>query len=120
MSRKKGKKIIKNESSFLSIIKNYYLWILIVLFMVYISIRNNNNISQLQKKGKQVTGYLYEVKGVGSKGTIRGFYKFEVNNNFYEGFYDNDDLVKYDKIDIIYLPENPEMNQAKQFVEDYD
>nr|WP_315148465.1 hypothetical protein [uncultured Flavobacterium sp.] len=88
--------------------------------MVYISIRNNNNISQLQKNGKQVTGYLYEVKGVGSKGTIRGFYKFRVNDNLYEGFYDNDELVKYNSIEIIYLPENPEMNQAKQFVEDYD
>ena len=120
MSRTKGIKIIKNESSFLSVLKNYYLWILIVLFMVYISIRNNNNISQLQINGKQVTGYLYEVKGVGSKGTIRGFYKFRVNNNLYEGFYDNDELVKFDSIEIIYLPENLEKNQAKQFVEDYD
>ena len=111
---------MNNKPSFLSVIKNYYLWILIVLFMVYISIRNNYNISQLQKNGKQATGYLYEVKGVGSKGTIRGFYKFRVNNNLYEGFYDNDELVKYDSIEIIYLPDNPEKNQAKQFVQDYD
>jgi hypothetical protein len=97
------------------------LWIVIFLLLIwYVGIRPEVRISELQKNGKQVTGYLYEVKGVGSKGTIRGFYKFEVNNNFYEGFYDNDKLVKYDNIEIIYLPDNPEMNQAKQFVEDYD
>ena len=86
----------------------------------YVGIRPEMRISELQKNGKQVRGYLYEVKGVGSKGTIRGFYKFQVNNNVYEGFYDNDELVKYDNIEIIYLPDNPEKNQAKQFVEDYD
>jgi len=43
-----------------------------------------------------------------------------VNDNLYEGFYDNDELVKFDSIEIIYLPDNPEKNQAKQFVEDYD
>ena len=120
MLKKTDKKLIKNEFSFFNKIKSHYLWILLILFLVYVSIRNNNNISILQKNGKQVTGYLYEVKGVGSKGTIRGFYKFEVNNNYYEGFYDSDELVKYDSIEIIYLPENPETNQAKKFVEDYD
>ncbi len=117
---KTDKKLIENKTSFFHKIKNHYLWVSLILFMVYISIRNNNNISQLKKNGKQVTGYLYEVKGVGSKGTIRGFYKFVLNNNIYEGFYDNDNLVKYDSIEVIYLPDNPEKNQAKQFVEDYD
>lgn len=64
MLKKTDKKLIKSESSFFNKIKNHYLWILLILFMVYISITNNNNISQLQKNGKQVTGYLYEVKGV--------------------------------------------------------
>lgn len=101
--------------------KSSLIWIVIILLMFwYIGIRPEIRISELKKKGKQVTGYLYEVKGVGSKGTIRGFYKFRVNDNLYEGFYDNDELVKFDNIEIIYLPENPEMNQAKQFVEDYD
>ena len=120
MLKKTDKNLIKNDFSFFNKIKSHYLWILLILFLVYVSIRNNNNISTLQKNGKQVTGYFYEVKSVGSKGTIRGFYKFEVNKNYYEGFYDNDELVKYDSIEIIYLPENPETNQAKQFVEDYD
>lgn len=120
MLKEKKRNSIGNKLSFLNKIKNYYLVILLILFMIYISIRNSNNINQLQKNGKQVIGYLYEVKGVGSKGTIRGFYKFKVNNNVYEGFYDNDKLVKYDDIEIIYLPDNPELNQAKQFVEDYD
>jgi len=101
--------------------KSSLILILIMLLMLwYVGIRPEVRISELQKNGKQVTWYLYEVKGVGSKGTIRGFYKFRVNDNLYEGFYDNDELVKFDSIEIIYLPDNPEKNQAKQFVEDYD
>jgi hypothetical protein len=106
---------------FINRYKSSLIWIVIILLLFwYIGIRPEIRISELKKNGKQVTGYLYEVKGVGSKGTIRGFYKFRVNDNLYEGFYDNDELVKYDSIEIIYLPENPELNQAKQFVEDYD
>lgn len=120
MLKKKEKNSIKNKSSFFNKIKDNYILILLILFIAYISIRNDGNISELQKNGKQVEGYLYEVKGVGSKGTIRGFYKFQVGNNVYEGFYDNDELIKHDSIEIIYLPDDPEKNQARQFVEDYD
>lgn len=100
-------------------IKKYWQWIFLVCLVFYFIVRNNGNINELKENGKQAKAYLYEVKGVGSKGTIRGFYRFEINNNLYEGFYDNDKLMKYDSIDIIYLPDNPERNQAKQFVEDY-
>lgn len=100
--------------------KSRIIWTVIILLMFwYLGIRPEMRISELRNDGKQTKAYLYEVKGVGSKGTIRGFYRFEINNNLYEGFYDNDKLVKYDSIDIIYLPDNPERNQAKKFVEDY-
>lgn len=100
--------------------KSRIVWTVIVLLMFwYLGIRPEMRISELRNDGKQTKAYLYEVKGVGSKGTTRGFYRFEINNNLYEGFYDNDKLVKYDSIDIIYLPDNPERNQAKKFVEDY-
>jgi hypothetical protein len=91
----------------------------IVCLVFYFIIRNNKNINELKENGKQTRAYLYDVKGVGSKRTIRGFYRFEISNNIYEGFYDNDDLKTHDSIDVIYLPNNPERNQAKQFVEDY-
>jgi len=100
--------------------KSRIVWTVIVLLMFwYLGIGPEMRISELRNDGKQTNAYLYEVKGVGSKGTIRGFYRFEINNNLYEGFYDNDKLMKYDSIDIIYLPDNPERNQAKQFVKDY-
>jgi hypothetical protein len=118
--KEKKIKSLENTSSFVKRIKDNYVLVIFILFIFFFVIRNNNNISELQTRGKQVTGYLYEVKGVGSKGSIRGFYKFWVNDNLYEGFYDNDELVKFSSIEIIYLPENPEKNQAKQFVEDYD
>lgn len=85
----------------------------------YVVIRPETRISELKEYGKLTKAYLYEVKGVGSKGTIRGFYRFEVSNNIYEGFYDNDDLKIHESIDVIYLRNNPKRNQAKQFVKDY-
>lgn len=100
-------------------IKKYWQWIFLVCLVFYFIVRNNGNVNELKENGKQAKAYLYKVKGVGSKGTIRGFYKFEINNNLYEGFYDNDNLKEHDSIDIIYFPDNPERNQAKKFVEDY-
>ena len=100
--------------------KSKIVWTVIILLMFwYLGIRPEIRISELKENGKQTKAYLNEVKGVGSKGTIRGFYRFEINNNLYEGFYDNDNLKEHDSIDIIYLPDNPERNQAKKFVEDY-
>lgn len=100
--------------------KNSLIWFVIILLMIwYLGIRPETRISELKENGKQTKAYLYEVMSVGSKGTIRGFYRFEINNNLYEGFYDNDELVKSDSIDVIYLPHNPEHNQAKQFVDEY-
>lgn len=107
------------KSSFVNRIKANYVLILFICFVTFLVLKNNYNNDELQKKGKQVKAYIYEVKGVGSKGTIRGFYRFKINNNLYEGFYDNDFLKEHDSIDVIYLPDNPECNQAKQFVEDY-
>lgn len=100
--------------------KSRIVWTVIILLMFwYLGIRPEIRISELRNDGKQTKAYLYEVKGVGSKGTIRGFYRFEIKNYPYEGFYDNDNLKEQDSIDIIYLPDNPERNQAKQFVKDY-
>jgi hypothetical protein len=110
---------MENKLSFVNRIKANFVLILFICFIIFLVLRNNNNNDELQKKGKHTKAYLYKVKGVGSKGTIRGFYRFEINNNYYEGFYDNDNLKEHDSIDIIYLPDNPERNQAKQFVKNY-
>jgi hypothetical protein len=110
---------MENKSFFFDRIKANFVLILFICFIIFLVLRNNNNNDELQKRGKQAKAYLYKVKGVGSKGTIRGFYRFEINNNYYEGFYDNGNLKEHDSIDIIYLSDNPECNQAKQFVKDY-
>jgi hypothetical protein len=101
-------------------IKKYWLWLFVIIFIIYLTIRNNSNITDLKEKGKTTIGYIYDVRSVGSKGTIRCFYRFKINNyNYYEGFYDDDNLKKYDSLQIIYLPDNPKKNQAKKFVDDY-
>lgn len=111
---------IENKLKIIYKHKNSLIWFVIFLLLFwYLGIRPEIRISEFKQNGKQTKAYLYEVKSVGSKGTTRGFYRFEVNNNLYEGFYDNDKLVKYDSINVIYLPDNPERNQAKQFVDDY-
>lgn len=110
---------MESRSSFVNRIKANFVLVLFICFIIFLVLRNNTNNDELKENGKQAKAYLYKVKRVGSKGTIRGFYKFEINNNYYEGFYDNDNLKEHDSIDIIYLPDNPERNQAKQFVKDY-
>lgn len=110
---------METRFSFTNRIKANFVLILFILFIIFLVVRNNYNNNDLKNNGKQTRAYLYEVKRVGSKGTIRGFYRFEINNNLYEGFYDNDNLKESDSIDIIYLPDNPERNQAKQFVKDF-
>ena len=63
-----------------NIIKKYWQWIFLVCLVFYFIVRNNRNVNELKENGKQTKAYLHEVKGVGSKGTIRGFYRFEINN----------------------------------------
>jgi len=95
-------------------------WLIIIsIFLWFCIIIPRKEIHELTENGKQVKGYLYEVKTVGSKGTIRGFYRFKVSNSIYEGFYDNDTLKRFDSIEIIFSPIDPEVNRAKKFVEDW-
>ena len=86
---------------------------------MFFVIRNNYEITKLRQSGKLTKGFIYEKKSVGSKGTIRSFYRFYVNDVYYEGFDDKEDLTKHDSIIVIYNPDNPELNRTKEFVEDY-
>lgn len=95
------------------------IWVLIILVFIALLFRNNNNISKLRKDGQEVKGRIYRKSGVGSKGTIRCFYNFEVAGKLYEGFYDNPKLNEWDSLEIIYYSKDPTLNQAKQFVLDY-
>jgi len=104
--------------------KNFFqkiplLWIFLAVVFLFLIFRNNSNISKLRKDGKETKGQIYRKSGVGSKGTIRCFYNFEVDEKQYEGFYDNDDLKQWDSLVIIYYIKDPTLNQAKQFVDDY-
>lgn len=95
------------------------LWILLILAFLFLLFRNNNNISKLRNNGIETMGRIYRKSGVGSKGTIRCFYNFEVEGKQYEGFYDNPKLNQWDSLEIIYYRKDPTLNQAKQFVLDY-
>ena len=87
--------------------------------MWYIVIRPNYNIYKLRNNGQETKGRIFRKSGVGSKGTIRCFYNFEVKGIEYEGFYDNPKLNQWDSLEIIYYKSDPSLNQAKQFVDDY-
>jgi hypothetical protein len=100
--------------------KSKIFWILFsFLFLWLIIIRPENNISKLRKEGQEIKGRIYRKSAVGSKGTIRCFYIFDLNGKVYEGFYDNPKLNKWDSIEIIYYIKDPNLNQAKQFVKEY-
>ena len=95
-------------------------WIIISLIAVWLLfIRPEVNIRNLRNNGQETKGIIYSKKGVGSKGTIRCFYRFEINGRTYEGFYDNEKLNQWDSLEIIYYISDPSLNQAKQFVDDY-
>jgi hypothetical protein len=114
---KKGKLAVKKS---FTMSKSQIFWlILTVLFIWYIIIRPTYNISKLRNDGKEVKGRIYRKSSVGSKGTIRCFYNFEVEGQSYEGFYDNKNLNQWDSIDVIYYKKDPSLNQAKQFVLDF-
>ena len=91
----------------------------IILGIWIIFIRPEVNISKLKKEGQETKGVIYRKSGVGSKGTIRCFYNFDVDGKQYEGFYDTDDLKQWDSIEIIYYSKDPALNQSKKFVQDY-
>jgi hypothetical protein len=95
------------------------LWIFFIIVFLFLVFRNNNNISKLRNEGQETKGRIYRKSGVGSKGTIRCFYNFDVNGKVYEGFYDNPKLNQWDSLEIIYYRKDPNLNQAKQFVTDY-
>jgi hypothetical protein len=117
MAIKKGKFVVKK---YFSLSKSQIFWLIFsVLFIWYIIIRPDYNISRLRDDGKEVKGWIYRKSGVGSKGTIRCFYNFEVKGKDYEGFYDNNKLSQGDSLEIIYYTKDPSLNQAKQFVLDY-
>ncbi|MBK8626931.1 MAG: hypothetical protein IPN86_15600 [Saprospiraceae bacterium] len=100
--------------------RNNIFWIIIFLMFVwYIIIRPEYNIHLLRSEGKETKGRIYRKSSVGSKGTIRCFYNFEVEGEIFEGFYDNSKLYQWDSIEIIYFKKDPNLNQAKQFVDDY-
>ena len=101
-------------------IKTKIFWSIIILLIVWcLLVRPELNIYKLRNYGQQINGVIYQKKGVGSKGTIRCFYNFMVDDLIYEGFYDNDKYNKGDSLEIIYYKKDPRLNQAKQFVEDY-
>lgn len=97
----------------------YFSIIVLISVIIFFEIKNNYEITILRQSGILTKGFIYEKKSVGSKGTIRSFYRFYVNDIYYEGFDDNEDLTKYDSILVIYNPENPELNRTKEFVEEY-
>lgn len=109
----------KPKNSLLKIILNYFPIILFIGIIIFFSLKNNNEIGELKQKGKKTKALIYDKKSVGSKGTIRSFYRFKVNENYYEGFDDNENLVKFDSIVIIYAENNPELNRSKEFVDNY-
>lgn len=82
-------------------------------------IRPEINIFILKKNGQKTKGIIYKKSGVGSKGTIRCYYNFNVKGKEYEGFYDNPKLNQFDSLVIIYYLKDPRLNQAKQFFDDY-
>jgi hypothetical protein len=123
-AKRKGDKLMEMAINKVNSSKDFFkkiplLWILIIVVFLVLLFRNDYNISKLRNEGEEVKGRIYRKSGDGSKGTIRCFYNFEVAGKQYEGFYDNKHLNQWDSLEIIYYRKDPNLNQAKQFVDDY-
>jgi hypothetical protein len=95
----------------------YFIFVSISLWFIFI--RPELNIYRLKTKGVEVNGYIYKKSNVGSKGTVRCFYRFQVGIIEYEGFYDNKNLNEGDSIKVVFYRNNPKINWPKQFILDY-
>lgn len=96
------------------------IWLSLALVGIWLLfIRPELNISKLKSYGVETKAIVYRKSAVGSKGTIRCFYKFMVQGNEYEGFYDNEKINQGDSIVIVYYAKEPSLNQSKQFVLNY-
>jgi hypothetical protein len=94
-------------------------WKFLIVLILILILKNNLSIYLLKKYGQEKVVEIHKVKRVGSKGTIRAFYRFYTDGKEYEGFYDNTDLKKFDSLRIVYYPKYPDINQPKKFIEDY-
>jgi hypothetical protein len=108
------------KNSIIKISKKYFYIFIPLTVIIFFVIRNNHLISNLKENGKTTKAFIYQKKSVGSKGTIRSFYRFKVNESHYEGYDDNENLMKFDSIIIIYLENNPKSNRSKEFVDNYN
>jgi hypothetical protein len=90
-------------------------WLLIV-GLIYLTFRNEYRVYTLRKNGVKTVGYVYSVQLVGSKGTVRCFYRFSTPTGTNQGFYDSISVKEGDSLNIIYLPKTPDLNYAEAFV----
>ena len=109
----------KPKNNLLKILLNNFTILLLIGIIIFFSLKSDNEIAELKQNGKKTKAIIYDKKSVGSKGTIRSFYRIKVNESYYEGFDDNENLVKFDSIIIIYAKNNPELNRSKEFVDNY-
>ncbi len=108
-------KIKSKDGSFRKLI-----WPAIALIAIWLLLlRPEINIQKLKCCGMETKALVYRKSAVGSKGTIRCFYRFVVHESQYEGFYDNEKINQGDSIWVIYYEKKPSLNQSKQFVLDY-
>jgi hypothetical protein len=67
-------------------------------------------------KGETAKAYIFVKKNIGSKGTIRCYYRFYIGNQVYEGHDDTNIFNTGDSITIRYLPDSPDINRSERFL----
>ncbi len=88
----------------------------LVFWFIYHTGKKSLENRKLANKGVICKGVVLSKKNVGSKGTIRIEYKFEVNKKFYRGTISNENWVVGDSIEIIYLLDDPNINRSLLFI----
>lgn len=90
---------------------------LLIACLLYMGTAKSIENYRLSKSGLTARAMVIKKKSVGSKGTIRCFYEFKVNEVAYSGFDHTKIFNAGDSIDVLYIFSKPEINRSKRFIE---
>ena len=109
----KSEKPIYNYKNKISLI----FFLVLIAWFVYTGAKKTKTNNDLYKKGEIAKAVVIDKRKVGGKGIERVSYSFSFNGQRYEGWVDDDYYEVGDTIQILFLKENPEINEGKKFLD---
>lgn len=91
--------------------------IMVLGYILYVIIDKTFDNFYLNRNGIETNAIITDVRKVGSKGKIKCWYFFSVNDSAYSGSVYDDNYNVGDTIIVIYKSNDPKINRDKKFLE---